>query len=65
MGVITPGTDGKPLHPAGKLVYNMTVPAVQAFYAGVVANLSAAGWVDGAFGDSGCGRSPTGTLNSF
>ena len=49
---------GKPLDPAGKLVYDMSVPAVQQFYAGVIANLSDSGWIDGAFGDSGCGRSP-------
>jgi hypothetical protein len=49
---------GKPLNPAGKLVYDMALRAVQEFYAGVIANLSDSGWVDGAFGDSGCGRSP-------
>eukprot|EP00037_Helgoeca_nana_P012504 m.113772 g.113772 ORF g.113772 m.113772 type:complete len:262 (-) comp21486_c0_seq2:986-1771(-) len=52
------GADGKPLNPESKFVYNMTIPAVQQFYTAVVANLSAKGWVDGAFADSGCGVHP-------
>jgi len=39
--------NGKPLNPAGKLVYNMSVPAVQQFYADSIGNLSDLGWVDG------------------
>mmetsp|Transcript_8274 Transcript_8274/g.24571 ORF Transcript_8274/g.24571 Transcript_8274/m.24571 type:complete len:443 (-) Transcript_8274:125-1453(-) len=52
------GADGKPLNPEGKFVYNITMPRVQQFYTQVVANLSAAGQVDGAFADSGCGVRP-------
>jgi hypothetical protein len=52
------GRDGKPINPEGKLAMNMTIAAVVAFYSGAIANLSAEGWVDGAFGDSGCGERP-------
>eukprot|EP00041_Stephanoeca_diplocostata_P011207 m.182251 g.182251 ORF g.182251 m.182251 type:complete len:377 (+) comp18458_c1_seq7:106-1236(+) len=53
------GANGKPLDPEGKLVYNMTIPAVQSFYADNIANLTATGYADGAFGDSGCGARPS------
>ena len=52
------GPDGKPLNPEGKLVYNMTEAAVQAFYTSCIANLSILQGIDGAFGDSGCGKRP-------
>ena len=31
---------GQPLHPAGKLVYDMAVPAVQQFYATVTISMN-------------------------
>ena len=52
------GPDGKPLNPEGKLVYNMAMKQVQRFYTDAIANLSTAAVVDGAFGDSGCGKRP-------
>eukprot|EP00039_Didymoeca_costata_P013864 m.217523 g.217523 ORF g.217523 m.217523 type:complete len:271 (+) comp15887_c0_seq5:18-830(+) len=49
---------GKVINPEGKLAYNMSISAVVSFYSDVIANLSNMEWIDGAFGDSGCGERP-------
>lgn len=51
--------DGTILKPEGKLVYNMTVPAVPEFWADVVSGVVARGYADGGFCDKCCGEQPS------